>query len=119
MRRNTFLTLAGLALLTLPGCRAIYGDRDTSLLVVNNSREPVTVTYNQSPDNSESSAVSHTQRVLPGYSTRFRGIEGDRLTVLAEGRPPISLDYSDRSQVIEATDDGFSLTKGFNAPTRD
>lgn len=118
MRRTAILVLAAAS--ALAGCSSGLHPRDRgveTLLVVNNTDQPITVSFAQDPANAESTAVSLEQRVLPSYSVRLAGRRGDRVTVQAGDEPPMVVEYAKRSYVLSVTGEGgavrFDLRKGF------
>lgn len=120
MRRPVSSIAAVLGCLLLGGCACIYGrgPRETSLLVVNHTGQPISVSYSQEPGNTEANPIGLDQQVLPEHSVRFSGLEGDRLVIRAGSAPEMVLEYAKRSQAVRVTGEGdavrYEVRKGFS-----
>ncbi|MBK7403480.1 MAG: hypothetical protein IPJ41_02310 [Phycisphaerales bacterium] len=120
MRRAACTISAVLGCLVFGGCEAAcsLGSSQTSMLVVNHTSEPISVSFAQEPANAEATAISVDQRVLPGHSVRFAGLPNDHLSVQAGSDPAMVLEFAKRSQVVSVQNEGgelrYEVRKGFN-----
>ena len=123
MRRTAMTILALAGSLSLVGCNTITGKPvRTEMIVANDTGHTITVSFDQSADNTGSTPIAVDQAVTPGSSIRYSGKQGDEVVVRAGDEPPLRLVFARRCQVVKVSEDAgevrFDIRRGYTDTSR-